>query len=79
MRRRDDKIHKIIIVETKGKVYAGDPSFLHKKTFMETEFSRQNNMAYGYKRFDYLYIEDTLPDHERLALTHKKICEFFGE
>ena len=79
LRRRDDKIHKIIIVETKGKVYAGDPSFLHKKTFMETEFSRQNNMAYGYKRFDYLYIEDTLPDQERLALTHKKICEFFGE
>lgn len=33
---------------------------LEKKTFMETEFSKQNNTAFGYERFDYLYLEDTL-------------------
>lgn len=46
---------------------------------METEFSKQNNTAYGYERFDYLYLEDTLPEKDRLILTRRKICEFFKE
>ena len=46
---------------------------------METEFPKQNNSAFGYERFDYLYLEDSLPENERIVLTHKKICEFFKE
>ena len=65
--------------ETKGKIYASDPKFKDKRTFMETEFLRQNNAAFGYERFEYLYLEDSMPERERLALTHKKICEFFEE
>lgn len=79
IKRKDGKIHKIIVVETKGEIYAKDPTFKDKKAFMETEFSNQNNTAFGYERFDYLYLEDTLPDKERLTLTHQKICEFFKE
>ena len=79
IKRKDDKIHKIIVVETKGEIYAKDPVFKDKKNFMETEFSKQNNAAYGYERFDYLYLEDTLPEKDRLTLTHQKICEFFKE
>lgn len=79
IKRKDGRIHKIIVVETKGEIYAKDPTFKEKKTFMETEFSKQNNTAFGYERFDYLYLEDTLPDKERLTLTHQKICEFFKE
>ena len=79
IKRKDGKIHKIIVVETKGEIYAKDPMFKDKKTFMETEFSKQNNTAFGYERFDYLYLEDTLPDKDRLTLTHQKICEFFKE
>lgn len=79
IKRKDGKIHKIIVVETKGEIYAKDPMFKDKKTFMETEFSKQNNAAYGYERFDYLYLEDTLPEKDRLTLTHQKICEFFKE
>ena len=79
IKRKDGKIHKAIIVETKGEIYAKDPVFKDKKVFMETEFSKQNNGAYGYKRFDYLYLEDTLPEKDRLTLTHQKICEFFKE
>ena len=79
IKRKDGKIHKIIVVETKGEIYAKDPTFKDKKTFMETEFSKQNNAAYGYERFDYLYLEDTLPEKDRLTLTHQKICEFFME
>ena len=76
---KDGKIHKIIVVETKGEIYAKDPTFKEKKTFMETEFSKQNNTAFGYERFDYLYLEDTLPEKDRLTITHDKICEFFKE
>lgn len=79
IKRKNDKIHKIIIVETKGKIYANDITFKDKKTFMETEFSKQNNTAFGYERFDYLYLEDTLPEKDRITLTHQKICEFFKE
>ena len=79
IKRKDGKIHKIIVVETKGEIYAKDPTFKDKKAFMETEFSKQNNTAFGYERFDYLYLEDTLPEKDRLTITHDKICEFFKE
>ena len=79
LQRKDGVIHKVLIAETKGKIYASDPKFKDKRTFMETEFLRQNNAAFGYERFEYLYLEDSMPERERLVLTHKKICEFFEE
>ena len=79
IKRKDGKIHKIIVVETKGEIYAKDPTFKEKKTFMETEFAKQNNTAFGYERFDYLYLEDRLPEKDRMTLTRRKICEFFKE
>ena len=79
IKRKDGVIHKVIVVETKGGIYANDPAFKDKKNFMEIEFSKQNNTAYGYERFDYLYLEDILPEKDRLTQTHQKICEFFKE
>lgn len=79
IKRKDSQIHKVYIVETKGEIYAKDPTFKDKKTFIETEFSKQNNKAYGYERFDYLYLEDTLSEKDRLTVTHQKICDFFKE
>jgi hypothetical protein len=78
LQRRDGKIYKAIIAETKGKIYAHEPTFKDKRAFMETEFVRQNNTAFGYERFEYLYLEDTLPEGERIRMTHEKICKFFG-
>lgn len=77
IKRKDGEIYKAIIVETKGEIYKNDPSFKNKKSFVETEFLKQNNQAFGYKRFDYLYLEDTLSESERIITTHNKICEFF--
>lgn len=79
IRRKDGNIHKIVIVETKGGVYANDPIFKDKRSFMETEFAKQNNAAYGYDRFDYLYLEDTMSDSSRIQMTRDKICDFFKE
>lgn len=78
IKRKSGKIYKVIIVETKGKIYANNPGFKDRRAFVETEFMKQNNTAFGYDRFEYLYIEDSMPINEILSLTHKKICEFFG-
>ena len=77
IKRKDGKIHKAIIAETKGEIYANDPSFKDKRNFMETEFSKKNNAAFGYERFDYLYLDDTLPEKDRLTLTHRRVKNFF--
>lgn len=77
-RNAENKIHKAIIVETKGQIYANDPTFKEKRRFMETEFLRQNNAAFGYVRFEYLYLEDTLQERERLVLAQHKIQDYFG-
>ena len=79
VKRKDGKIHKAIIVETKGAIYANDPTFKDKRSFMEREFTRQNNKTFGYERFEYLYLEDSFPEEERIRLTHEKICAFFKE
>ena len=77
IKRKNGKIYKAIIVETKGEIYANDPKFKDKRSFMEFYFSKQNNATFGYERFNYLYLEDTLPKKDRLILTYQKICEFF--
>jgi hypothetical protein len=79
MIRRDDanKIHKVLIIETKGKVYAND--FMPKKTFMEAEFLRVNNEKYGYARFDFLYLEDSEKIEVNTAKLNAKINQFFNE
>jgi hypothetical protein len=79
IKRKDGEIYKAVIVETKGKIYANDPTFKDKREFTQTHFTAQNNKAFGYERFDYLYLEDTLPEKERIKKTHRAIQTFFEE
>ena len=78
LQRKDGKIHKAIIVETKGEIYANDPTFKDKRRFMETAFLQENNKKFGYARFEYLYLEDTMPEHDRIVKVQEKINEFFA-
>jgi len=78
IQRKDGKIRKIVIVETKGKVYSNDPAFKDRRLFVENEFVAFNNKAFGYKRFDFLYLEDSLSERDRTRLIHDKINCFFG-
>lgn len=77
IKRQDGQIHKAVIVETKGEIYK--ENFKERRIFMETEFTRQNNKAFGYERFDYLYLEDTLSEKDRINITREKIKRFFRE
>ena len=77
IKRQEGKIHKAIIVETKGSLYAKDGSFQDKRAFVESEFVNYNNTQFGYKKFDYLYLEDNLSEEKRISQTIETIKRFF--
>ena len=74
---RNDKkeIDKVIIIETKGEGFAA--KFADRLSFMETEFVKKNNEKFGYNRFEFLYLEDTLTSEQRMQKTTKAINDFF--
>lgn len=78
VKRQDDKIHKVLIVETKGALYAQDEAFKDRRAFVEGQFLKQNEEKFGYRRFDYLYLEDSLSDSERINKTNDIINKFFA-
>lgn len=73
-RNEDGSIHRIIIIETKGEGFAA--KFADRRQFMETEFIHKNNDCFGYERFRFLYLEDTLTKEEREKKTIKAIKDF---
>ena len=79
IKRKNGQIHQAIIVETKGSLYARDPVFQKKRRFTEDVFTAMNNDLFGYKRFDYLYIEDTMSDLEWQTKVKQKIDLFFTQ
>ena len=72
----DKNIHKIIIIETKGEGYAA--KFAERKEFIKT-FVQKNNDKFGYPRFDFLYLEDTISKEERERRTITAIDNFFND
>ena len=79
IQRKNGAIHKAIITETKGTIFAKEERFLEKRHFVENKFIPFNNDLFGYKRFDYLYLEDSMSDAQRQILIHDRLCEFFEE
>lgn len=76
-RSPDGGVHKVIIIETKGEGFAAKHE--KRRAFMENEFIRKNNERFGYARFDYLYLEDTMPMDSLLAKTHNAVISFFND
>lgn len=68
-------IDRICIIETKGEVYAA--KFKERLEFMRDVFVPKNNEAFHRKRFQFLYLEDTISAEERMAKTLQMIKEFF--
>lgn len=77
IQRKDEKIHRALIVETKGSGFAEQTAFKLRRKFVETEFLPMNNDKFGYKKFEYLYLTDAdaLPDN--LVKLNTKLKEFF--
>lgn len=78
-RTKDNIIDKILIIETKGKGYSKQQEFIDRRNYVEQEFIKYNNKKYGYNKFDYLYIEDSLSEEKILSLLNDKIYSFFKE
>lgn len=79
IQRKENKIYKALIVETKGSLYAQDRNFLKRRTFVEKYFMPANNAQYGYERFDYLYLEDSMEKEARLQKMAQLVEKFFEE
>jgi len=77
-RTSKDKINKALLIETKGALYAEDKVFQKKKTYIETEFLKINQEKFGYKYFDFLYIEDSKDIDTNIAILNTKINHFFS-
>lgn len=69
---KEPEIRRVLIIETKGKLYGRDPAFQERRAFMETEFKEDNK-----SKFDYLYLEDRFPMSELLKSARERIQEFF--
>ena len=77
-RTAKDKIHKVLLIETKGALYAEDKVFQRKKNYVESEFLRINHEKFGYQRFDFLYLEDSNDLSTNLSKLNSKINNFFN-
>ena len=76
IKRNDEKqIDKVIIIETKGEGFAA--KFKERKEFMK-EWVDKNNEQFGYPRFSFLYLEDTLSSEQRRQKTLQAINNFFS-
>ena len=77
-RTKDNKIHKALIIETKGEGFANDQSFIKKKNFIETNFLEQNNEKFGYQKFDFIYLEDSISLTNNINKLNTKINSLFN-
>jgi hypothetical protein len=73
LQRKAGRIDRVIIVETKGSLYAKDPNFIKRRHFMESVFTKEN------PNFSYLYLEDSMDALKRRQLTRDAITRFFQE
>jgi hypothetical protein len=74
-RDENDNISKILILETKGEGFANN--FKDIRSFMQNEFLDTNNQKFGYKKFEFLYLEDSSSLDKNLMILDNKIKGFF--
>ncbi len=78
-RDKNNKIDKVLIVETKGKGYSKQEEFLDRRKYVENEFIKFNNKKFGYNKFDYLYLEDNLTESDIISKINDKLNIFLKE
>lgn len=77
-RKDDGSIDRVLIIETKGQLYAD--SFKDKKEYMSNTFLELNRNREGLPEFDFLYLEaekDNMNLPQLEAETRERIKEFF--
>lgn len=77
LQRKDNAIYKVMIIETKGRLYAD--RFKLRLEFMENEFKEHNRQNFGYERFTFLYLEDSLTAEGRKEKLVEAIKTYFND
>ena len=73
-RDEQNAIKQVIIIETKGEGFTA--KFAERRIFMD-EFVKRNNEKFGYEKFCFLYIEDTMKQKDQDKMTIDAINQFF--
>lgn len=76
LKREKGIILKVLILETKGEAYA--LNFKDKKDFM-SEFIALNNEKCGYKKFDFLYLDDSSNLTQQILQIEHALKTFFKD
>lgn len=79
IKRKNNEIHKVLLIETKGKGYERDAVFIKKKNFVSNEFLKQNNDKFGYAKFDFLYLSDADKIENNISKLSEKLRIFFKD
>ena len=79
IKRKDKQLHKILIIETKGSGFADQKAFKLRKQYVSSDFLKLNNDKFGYKRFDFLYLQDSDGVIPNLTKLKEKIINFFND
>jgi len=58
LQRRDGAVHKVLMIEAKGKGFAEQTAYTDRKKFVASEFLRLNNDKFGYTRFDFCEVPE---------------------
>uniref|UniRef100_UPI003FD5F98D DEAD/DEAH box helicase family protein n=1 Tax=Psychrobacter sp. T6-1 TaxID=3457447 RepID=UPI003FD5F98D len=79
--KRDNKnsIYKALIIEAKGEGFSNDENFIKRKDFIETEFLAFNEDKFRYKKFDFLYLEDSESLEDNISKVNEHITHFFKD
>lgn len=79
VQRKRKAIHKVLVLETKGKGFADQPGFVARRDFVEAHFKRLNNEKFGYRRFDFITLRDDAPMDRNIAALAERMQLFFTE
>lgn len=77
IKRKNKKIHKMMMVETKGTGYA--TAFAERRDYMKNEFVPRNNAKFKYNRFDFVYLQDNVTMSENMHRLDQHLRRFFIE
>ena len=77
-RKSEDEVGKVLIVETKGSLYANDPNFIARREFVEQYFIKMNNEKTGAGILSYIKKKNKEEEGERSKKTIMRLNAFFG-
>lgn len=78
-RDKKNKLHKVMLIETKGEIYSHSPEFQSRRKFVDEEFVTHNNKQFGYEKFKFMCFVDSEELPYSISRLEDQAKEFFTE